>query len=389
MREPSIQAVRHSGEPLLGPTHAYGMTSLTDSEQAAARVPAAPAAHLERDWPQGRAILRSLCLHASVLAALAVARIALPPLDALVPRHIEVTVTELPKKPIAPGTAEDPDSGSAAGTSGAAAAAPDEPAAAPAAAAAQPSQPVPPVPEMVERAKPVTPPKPPPPRPPKPVTAQAERVPKPLTAPVTQPKPLPMPLTAPAAPEATAPAPHALVAPTPSPPDTPPPPAVTRLLPPPPSVAAAPAPSLSSSPAGGSSVAGTGSGVSGNGPGAAAAGTGSGAGAGIGGPGRGSGRGDEYLAQLRRWILHYHEYPKGATGIGVATVGFQIAADGTVSHVTLERSSGDAIIDRDALSLLHRASPVPPPPPERLAAGHVEVAIPVEYEPGFFERLFR
>jgi hypothetical protein len=32
---------------------------------------------------------------------------------------------------------------------------------------------------------------------------------------------------------------------------------------------------------------------------------------------------------------------------------------------------------------------VPPPPPERLQAGHVELAIAVEYEPGFFERLFR
>jgi protein TonB len=171
-------------------------------------------------------------------------------------------------------------------------------------------------------------------------------------------------------------------------PATPPPPAITRLQPPPPSVDAAAAPSLSSA-AGGNSATGTGTGVNGSSTGAAAVGAGSGAGMGVGGPGRGSGRGDEYLAQLRRWIMRYHRYPDGARAVGVATVAFQIAADGTVSHIALERSSGDPVIDRDAVTLLHRASPVPAPPPERLAGGHVEVAIPVEYEPGFFERLFR
>lgn len=367
------------------------MTTLTESEQSAPRLPGtAAAADEDRDRPQARAMLRSLCLHASILAALAVARIALPPLDAFDPKKIEVTLTEAPKKPIAPGTADDPDSGSAAGASGGAAnTAAAEPAAAPAAAEPlKPAEAVAPTPQVVEVPKPV----PPPPRPrrPKPVVAQAERPTKPPTAPIVQPKLMPQPLTAPAAPDATAPAPHALVAPTPPAPAVPPPPEVTRSLPPPPSLAAAaPSSSFSSSAAGGSSATATGTGLGGRGPGAAAAGASSGAGTGYGGPGRGSGRGDEYLAQLRRWIMRYHQYPDGARAVGVATVGFQIAADGTVSHVTLERSSGDAIIDRDALNLLHRASPVPPPPPERLQAGRVEVAIPVEYEPGFFERLFR
>jgi len=383
--------VRHLVEPILEPPQAYGMTTLTESEPSEPRTTAADP-NRDRDRPQGRAMLRSLCLHASILGALAVARIALPPLDALEPKRIEVTLAEALKKPLAPGTAEDPDSGSAAGARGGAAkAASAEPEPAPAPAAAAPEKPAQPVapPQVVETPKSVTPP--PRPRRPKPVVAQAERPPKPATAPIVQPKLMPQPLTAPVAPEATAPAPHALVAPTPLVPAAPPPPEVSRLQPPPPSLAeAAPSSSsFSSSQAGGSSAAGSGTGLSGSGPGAAAAGAGSGAGTGYGGPGRGSGRGDEYLARLRRHIMNYHRYPDGARGIGVATVSFAVAADGTISHVALEHSSGDAIIDRDAVNLLHRASPVPPPPPERLQAGHVELAIPVEYEPGFFERLFR
>jgi protein TonB len=139
----------------------------------------------------------------------------------------------------------------------------------------------------------------------------------------------------------------------------------------------------------GTGDAGSGAGAQGAGPGSAVVGSGNAAGRGSGGPGNGSGRGDEYLAQLRRHILEYHHYPKGAKANGIATVSIDIAADGTVGGVTLEHSSGDPTIDRDAVDLPYRASPVPPPPPEKLHAGHVRISIPVEYRPGFFERIFQ
>ncbi len=59
-------------------------------------------------------------------------------------------------------------------------------------------------------------------------------------------------------------------------------------------------------------------------------------------------------------------YPPGAQSRGergIAYVRFTIDERGNVLSASLARSSGSAELDQEVLSLVHRASPVPPPPP--------------------------
>jgi protein TonB len=71
-------------------------------------------------------------------------------------------------------------------------------------------------------------------------------------------------------------------------------------------------------------------------------------------------------------------YPAGARSRreeGIVHVRFRVAVDGTVSGATLVRSSGHAELDREALSLVARASPLPPPP----SGAPVNVTAPVRF----------
>jgi protein TonB len=58
---------------------------------------------------------------------------------------------------------------------------------------------------------------------------------------------------------------------------------------------------------------------------------------------------------------------------GTAEVRFVVAADGQVAGVALARSSGEPSLDREALALPRRVSPLPPPP----GAGSAEVVLVV------------
>ncbi|WP_299656301.1 TonB family protein [uncultured Jannaschia sp.] len=48
---------------------------------------------------------------------------------------------------------------------------------------------------------------------------------------------------------------------------------------------------------------------------------------------------------------------------GTATIAFTVAANGTLASLGLARASGVARIDREAVDLIRRAAPFPPPPP--------------------------
>jgi protein TonB len=61
-------------------------------------------------------------------------------------------------------------------------------------------------------------------------------------------------------------------------------------------------------------------------------------------------------------INRFKRYPPGATGLGIAYVAFSINGSGVVTSVRLTSSSGDPALDSEAVALLHRASPTPPPP---------------------------
>jgi protein TonB len=62
-------------------------------------------------------------------------------------------------------------------------------------------------------------------------------------------------------------------------------------------------------------------------------------------------------------LARFQRYPaqaKGATG--VANLSFSIDRQGHVLNSQIIKSSGSAVLDAEALSLMTRASPLPPPP---------------------------
>jgi protein TonB len=76
---------------------------------------------------------------------------------------------------------------------------------------------------------------------------------------------------------------------------------------------------------------------------------------------------------IRRKLI----YPQQAKRMGIkGTVGilFTINADGTVSDVTVDKSSGHDILDQAAMDAILKASPFPKPP---LMA---QIAIPIDFK---------
>lgn len=63
---------------------------------------------------------------------------------------------------------------------------------------------------------------------------------------------------------------------------------------------------------------------------------------------------------------------------GVANVRFTMDRQGRVLSAAVERSSGHAALDREALALLQRAQPLPPPPLETLGE-RITLTVPVEF----------
>ncbi|MGE0627700.1 MAG: energy transducer TonB [Hyphomicrobiaceae bacterium] len=78
------------------------------------------------------------------------------------------------------------------------------------------------------------------------------------------------------------------------------------------------------------------------------------------------------MAHLNR----YKRYP-GAGG-GTASVAFTINRAGHVLSARLIRSSGNSTLDREAVALTRRASPVPAPPPN-IGRGSIMLTVPVRF----------
>jgi protein TonB len=88
-----------------------------------------------------------------------------------------------------------------------------------------------------------------------------------------------------------------------------------------------------------------------------------------------------WKSQLLAVLERNKRYPPGAQSQGdqgVATLAFNVDRRGGVHRAHIARSSGSAALDRETLSLLQRAQPLPAPPAEMRGA-QIAVMVPIRY----------
>ena len=79
-------------------------------------------------------------------------------------------------------------------------------------------------------------------------------------------------------------------------------------------------------------------------------------------------------------LAHFQRYPaqaKGATG--VVNLNFSIDRQGHVLNSEIINSSGSAVLDAEALSLMTRAAPLPPPP-AAIPETDLTFVLPIRFE---------
>ena len=80
----------------------------------------------------------------------------------------------------------------------------------------------------------------------------------------------------------------------------------------------------------------------------------------------------KWASQVRARIVRAS---RSARGTGRVMVSFAVSSSGQISSVSVSGSSGDPDLDRAAVSIVRRASPVPPPPP----GVNRSVTVPVKF----------
>jgi periplasmic protein TonB len=89
-----------------------------------------------------------------------------------------------------------------------------------------------------------------------------------------------------------------------------------------------------------------------------------------------------WKTQIVALLEHHKRYPPAAQSRhqqGTAQVFFSIDREGRVLDSRIVRSAGVAALDAEALALLKRAQPFPPPPPE-LAGERITVTVPIAFQ---------
>lgn len=85
-----------------------------------------------------------------------------------------------------------------------------------------------------------------------------------------------------------------------------------------------------------------------------------------------------WRSELMVHLNRYKRFPSGAGSGGVATIAFTINRSGQVTGSRLLRSSGDSVLDAEAVALPRRASPVPAPPPGT-GGSSIGLAVPIRF----------
>lgn len=80
-------------------------------------------------------------------------------------------------------------------------------------------------------------------------------------------------------------------------------------------------------------------------------------------------------------LERYKRYPSDAQSRGdrgVVRLAFNVDRSGTVHNARIVGSSGSNLLDRETLSMIERASPLPPPPDE-VRGSYIPVVVPIAY----------
>ncbi|MEO0034464.1 MAG: hypothetical protein RLZZ501_487 [Pseudomonadota bacterium] len=88
-----------------------------------------------------------------------------------------------------------------------------------------------------------------------------------------------------------------------------------------------------------------------------------------------------WRSALQQYLQSRKRYPRAAQSRrqeGVATIRFILDRTGNLMSLGLEQSSGTEMLDEEALDLVRRALPLPPPPPE-VTGERIEVVLPIEF----------
>ena len=86
-----------------------------------------------------------------------------------------------------------------------------------------------------------------------------------------------------------------------------------------------------------------------------------------------------WKSQLVAALERQKRYPSEARGDqGTAQLAFSVDRQGGVHNARVTRSSGSSVLDHEALALVQRAQPLPPPPPE-VQGAQIPIVVPIRY----------
>lgn len=91
---------------------------------------------------------------------------------------------------------------------------------------------------------------------------------------------------------------------------------------------------------------------------------------------------EKWQSKVLAWLKRHQRYPARAKSKGeegTVQVAFTIDPSGRVTSSRVARSSGNPELDKAALDMLRRASPVPAPPKE-IAKPSMPISVPVRFE---------
>lgn len=91
---------------------------------------------------------------------------------------------------------------------------------------------------------------------------------------------------------------------------------------------------------------------------------------------------ETWMSKVSARLAQYKRYPEDARRrniTGSTMMEFTVDAEGKILTHTLVSKSGSASLDRATLEAIRRAQPLPPPPPEILINGSVQVRAPFNF----------